>query len=234
MSNGVRDLVLVGAGGLARETAEAIAAVNEVCPTWRLRGLLDDDPRLLGSCVAGLPVLGPSEMVHELANVMVCICVASPTDPLRRSRVARRLDLPEERYGTVVHPNASLGGSTSLGHGVVVLAGVVATADVRVGQHVVLMPQVVLTHDDEVADGATCGAGVRLAGGVSVGSSAYLGSGCCVREGIRVGEGAVLAMGAVALAHVPAHETWGGVPAHRLSGSGAQSRRVATDAGGLT
>ncbi len=54
-----RDLVLVGAGGFARETAEAVHAVNERRPTWRLLGFLDDSPERQDTLVDGLPVLGP-------------------------------------------------------------------------------------------------------------------------------------------------------------------------------
>ena len=40
----MRPLLIVGAGGFARETVEAIRAINAIEPTWRLLGLLDDDP----------------------------------------------------------------------------------------------------------------------------------------------------------------------------------------------
>ncbi|MFD0823542.1 sugar acetyltransferase, partial [Micromonospora zhanjiangensis] len=51
----MRDLVIVGAGGFARETAAAVRAVNQVRPTWRLLGFLDDNPALRGVERAGLP-----------------------------------------------------------------------------------------------------------------------------------------------------------------------------------
>ena len=40
-------------GGLARESAEAVHAVNAACPTWNLLGFLDDDPALLGRRILG-------------------------------------------------------------------------------------------------------------------------------------------------------------------------------------
>jgi acetyltransferase-like isoleucine patch superfamily enzyme len=115
-----------------------------------------------------------------------------------------------------VHPAASLAASTVVGAGSVVLAGVVATAAVRIGAHVAVMPGCVFTHDDVVEDYATFGAGVRLAGGVEVGEGAYVGSGALVRERLRVGAWSLVGMGSVVLADVPDAEVWAGVPARRL------------------
>jgi maltose O-acetyltransferase len=52
---------------------------------------------------------------------------------------------------------------------------------------------------------------------VSVGRGAWIGAGACLLPGVTVGEGAVVAAGAVVRGDVPPFETWGGVPARRLS-----------------
>jgi sugar O-acyltransferase (sialic acid O-acetyltransferase NeuD family) len=209
-------LLLVGAGGFARETLELVRACNRSAPTWDILGLLDDDPRLRGSEIKGVPVLGPCEAVHDHPDALVAVCVASPSGPMRRLSLVARLGLPPERYATLLHPAAVVPDSTDLGPGCVLHATTVLTADIRLGAHVAAMPAVVLTHDDVVGDGVTFGAGVRVAGGVTIERGAYLGSGALVRENVVVGEGAVLGMGAVATRSVPAGEVWTGVPARRL------------------
>lgn len=209
-------LLLVGAGGLARETIELVRAVNNVAPAWELLGILDDDPAVCGRAIHGIDVLGPTEMVRELPDARVLACVASPDDPLRRLRLVARLAIAPDRYATVVHPSAVIPASASLGPGCMVMATCVLTADVALGAHVVLMPAVVLTHDDVIAEGVTCGAGARVAGGVRIDAGAYVGSGALIRERVSVGEGAVVGMGAVVTASIPAGETWAGVPARPL------------------
>ncbi len=211
-------LVLVGAGGFARETAEVVRAVNARQPTWDLLGYVDDDPRLAGKAVDGVPVIGPIATVADLPDVQVVVCTGQPGNYFSRRRIVEALALPPERYATVVHPAAVLAGSTTLGPGTVIHALTVTTACVSIGAHVAVMPGVILTHDDVVHDYATLGAGVRLAGGVTVGEGAYLGSGCLVRENRKVGPWALVGMGAVATADVPAYEVWAGVPARFLRG----------------
>jgi sugar O-acyltransferase (sialic acid O-acetyltransferase NeuD family) len=203
----MRDLVIVGAGGFARETAQMAGE--------RLLGFLDDDPAKQGTKIDGVPVLGGSAEVPPAARVVVC--AGSPRDPGVRARLVGRLGLPAERYATLVHPTAWVSASSRIGPGSVLLAQVVLTASVQVGRHVAVMPHVTLTHDDVVADFATLASGVRLAGGVHVGRAAYLGSGALVREGLTIGEGALVGMGAVVTRDIPAGEVWAGNPARPLS-----------------
>ncbi|PPK64509.1 acetyltransferase [Actinokineospora auranticolor] len=206
-------LLLVGAGGLAREV---LAAARALPAEFKPLGLLDDDPARHGADVDGLTVLGPSELVHEHTDALVLVCVASPARPGARAAVVERLGLAPERYATLVHPLASAAQGVELGEGTVLLAGAVITAPQRVGRHVLAMPHVLFTHDDVVGDFATCAGRAALAGGVVVGESAYLGAGSLVRQGLRIGACAVIGMGAVVLSDVPDGQTWAGVPARPL------------------
>jgi sugar O-acyltransferase (sialic acid O-acetyltransferase NeuD family) len=210
------ELVLVGAGGFARETAEAVRAINVIHPAFDLLGFVDDDPELLGAKVDGLPVLGPISELAHLPSAHVVVCTGHPGNYFSRKLLVRRLGLDQARYASVIHPAAVLPDGCWIGPGSVLLAGVVATTAVSLGAHVAVMPGVVLTHDDEVADYATIAAGARLAGGVHVGEGAYVGAGALVRERRTIGSWALVGMGAVVLDDVPSAEVWAGVPARRL------------------
>jgi sugar O-acyltransferase (sialic acid O-acetyltransferase NeuD family) len=210
----VRDLVIVGAGGLGRETAEAVRAVNVHTPTWRVVGFVDD--AVTDQEVAGIPVLGPVDRLHDLPDVAVVIAVASPTRNWNRALLVDRLGLPADRFATVVHPDARLAAGTEVGHGSVVLAGVIATTALRIGGHVVMMPATVLTHDDDIAGFATIASGVRLAGGVRVAAGAYVGAGALVRENVSIGAWSLVGMGAAVVRDVPPHQVWAGIPARHL------------------
>ena len=212
----LRPLILVGAGGFARETVELVRAVNAVAPRWDLLGVVDDDPRLADATVAGLPVVGPVDEVVGRADTAVVVCVGNPSNFVSRARLVERLGLPSDRYATLVHPTAVIPSTATIGAGTVIHATTVLTTDVRVGRHVAVMPAVVLTHDDVVGDFATFGAGVRLAGAVEVGTGAYVGSAAVVREHRRLGDWCLIGAGSVVTRDVPAGEVWAGVPARRL------------------
>jgi sugar O-acyltransferase (sialic acid O-acetyltransferase NeuD family) len=217
MPGEIRELLLVCAGGLAREAAEAVRAINAVRLTWDLLGFLDDDPAKRGAMIGGVRVLDGVEAVHEHPDAQVLLCPGRPDNYVSRRLLADRLGLDDARYATIVHPTATVGTTCEVGAGSVLLAHTDLTADVFVGRHVVVMPQVVLTHDVRIDDWATIATGVRLGGACHVEQGAYLGSGACLREGITVGEWAMVGMGSVVTKDVPAERLWFGAPARDMS-----------------
>ncbi|WP_461635091.1 NeuD/PglB/VioB family sugar acetyltransferase [Glutamicibacter soli] len=202
------ELLLLAASGLARETLESIRQTGD----HQVLGILDDNAALHGTSVNGVPVLGGLDLAARRGEQLL-ICAGKGAS---RAAIARRLDLPEERYATHASAHAVLGSTVAVGAGSIILAGTVATSDVRIGRHVVLMPRVVLTHDDVLEDYSTLAAGAALAGTVHVGAEAYLGTNSTVRENLSIGRGAVLGMAAALIADLPAGQTWAGNPARPL------------------
>jgi maltose O-acetyltransferase len=90
-------------------------------------------------------------------------------------------------------------------------------APIRIADGAHIGPRVMFLTSEHQRDekGVVPGARARP---VSVGRGAWIGAGACLLPGVTVGEGAVIAAGAVVRGDVPPFETWGGVPARRLSG----------------
>jgi sugar O-acyltransferase (sialic acid O-acetyltransferase NeuD family) len=208
-------LVLVAAGGLAREVLATIhaAGVGEVV------AILDDNPALHGRTIAGAPVAGLNRQTVQETKANFVVCAGSGST---RAKLVERLcylGVSPDRFASVIHPTSNLPTTCRLGMGAVILAQVVMTTDVTLGDHVVVMPHAVLTHDVVVEDYATLCAGVVLGGGVHVGRASYLGMNASVLPNVKVGADAILGMGAVILQDVPDGQTWVGVPARESSQS---------------
>ncbi|WP_214467938.1 NeuD/PglB/VioB family sugar acetyltransferase [Microbacterium flavescens] len=200
-------VILVGASGLAREVIAAGSA--------EIVGILDDDPVLHGTEIAGIPVVGGvADAAHRAGRLLVCVgSGAARRDIVRR---LRRIGVGADRFMTFVAPSARIGRSSRLGPGSILLDAVVVTADASIGRHVVVMPNVTITHDAVLEDFVTLAAGVSLGGAVRIREGAYIGMNASVRQHLVVGADATLGMGAALLSHVPDGETWAGVPARRL------------------
>ena len=63
----MRDLFIVGAGGLGREAAWTVERINAASqqPLWRLIGFADDDPAKATGNFEGYPMLGSVEKASK-------------------------------------------------------------------------------------------------------------------------------------------------------------------------
>jgi sugar O-acyltransferase (sialic acid O-acetyltransferase NeuD family) len=209
-------LVIVGAGGFGRETADVVEALNAAAPepVWDLLGIADDAPsdenreRL---DARGLKHLGTvADLVAGTARPAYVIGIGSPQ--VRRA-LAERLDAAGFRAATLVHPQASVGSRCRLGEGTVVLAGARVTTNIVLGRHVHLNPNVTVGHDTVLEDYVSMNPASSVSGDCVVGAGALVGVGAVVLNQVRVGAGAVVGGAACVVRDVPAGVVVKGVPA---------------------
>jgi sugar O-acyltransferase (sialic acid O-acetyltransferase NeuD family) len=205
----VREVLLLGASGLAREAASALP------PEYRAVGILDDNTDLLGQRMAALKVLGGIDDAAE-HGAQLLVCVGSGAGRRRIVDRLSRLGVGHDRYATLIGASVRIPQSCNVGSGSILLGSIVLTDNVTIGRHVVVMPNVTLTHDTVIGDFATVTAGVSLAGAVVLEDECYVGMNATIRQNVRVGQGAMVGMGAAVVSDVPAGETWAGVPAKRM------------------
>jgi sugar O-acyltransferase (sialic acid O-acetyltransferase NeuD family) len=203
-------LVVLGAGGLGRETAVwARRAGHDVL------GFLDREPASHGTMVGDLPILGDLDWLERASDDVACVVAVGA--PRARRDLAARVRALGHLLATVVDPTAVLGDRVKLGTGTIVCAGATVTCDVVVGDGVVLSVGCAVHHDDVVGDHAFVGPGAQLSGNVTIGAGAWIGVGASIVQGVTVGAGTVVGAGAVVAADLPPDVTAVGVPARVAS-----------------
>ena len=209
-SNGI-DVVVVGCGGMGRETVDLLAAATSEGARWNVIGILNDaaagDP---ATAVAGLPVLGGCEWISGRPMAVV-VSIGAPAD---RAAVVRRLrSFGCRSFPAAVHPAATIGQRVEIGDGSVVLAGAVLTTDITLGRFSIVNVGATVSHDVVAEQFTTLGPGVHLAGSVIVGEGADLGTAAATVQEVTIGAWSVVGAGAVVTADVPENAVAVGVPA---------------------
>lgn len=191
---------------------EALACLGE---SYRCIGFVDDAPEKQNTRHAGLPVLARAAFA-EWPDAAVLAVPGSPESYRDRRRVIEGLGIEPKRYARVIHPAAVVSPLATIGHNVLIMAGVVITSNAVIGSHVCILPNTVVHHDVVIGDHALIGSNVTLAGGVVLEERCYLGSGSRIKNGVRVGTGALVGLGSNVLRDVAAGTTIAGNPARPL------------------
>jgi sugar O-acyltransferase (sialic acid O-acetyltransferase NeuD family) len=191
----VEDIIIYGAGGMAREVAALLEDINKISPSWRILGFIDDFKGECNELINGYKILGNHTVLQnypEPINIVIAV-----GDPALREKIYDKIKSCNYQYPVLIHPTARVAGSAVIGEGSIIGMDAIVQVNASIGQHVLINMRTVLGHDVVVQDFSTCLVNCIISGNVTIGKGALLGSSCVIMEKITIGEGAKVSMGAV-------------------------------------
>jgi sugar O-acyltransferase (sialic acid O-acetyltransferase NeuD family) len=209
-------VVLLGAGGFAREVVELIEAANGAVPKFEVLGYLVDAAHgAPGTVVGDRPILGDFDwLAGRAGDVRAIAAVGAPA--LKRRMVAAAAE-HGVGFATVVHPGVVRGRRVRLGDGVILAAGCVLTTDIEIGDHAHVNLGCTVGHDVRLEPFVTVSPGAHLSGNVVLEEGCFIGTGANIIERRRVGRWAVVGAASGVMTDVPANSTVVGIPARVLT-----------------
>ena len=202
-------LIIVGAGGHARETAYAYLLT---APRESFLGFLDD--RAKGTTIEGWPIIGPIDLAATYNHASFVLAI---NDPRTRRAIATRLgNIGIARWSCVIHPDVRIHDTVQLGVGCSILGGCQLTTNIRIGDHCILNRGSQVSHDCIVGDFCSLNPSACIAGNVTIGDGTEVGSASAIRQRTRVGCGCTIGLGAAVVSDVPDNAVVVGNPARLL------------------
>ncbi len=218
--NTVKEIVILGAGGYAKEIAFLIEEINraQTEPLRNILGFVDKDGATAGCMNGKYRVLGGEEFLQAAGrNLDVVMGIGWPG--VVRGISARLGGLAHIHFPNLRHPSLVFDiDGVSWGRGNVVCAGNVFTTDIEIGSFNTFNLCVTLGHDVTVGNCCVINPGVNISGGVTIGDGCLIGTGATILQNITIGEGAIIGAGAVVTRDVVKGATVAGVPARQLHG----------------
>ncbi|MBI3119732.1 MAG: NeuD/PglB/VioB family sugar acetyltransferase [Candidatus Hydrogenedentes bacterium] len=203
-----RRVVIYGAsqGGLAVLECVASMKGHEVI------AFLEDDPALIGSTLAGLPVWAGARLdklrAEGIGAVSTHIAKAST-----RLRLLARWQQAGLHPLNVIHARAIVSPSVRMGVGNLIKAGAVLDTEVELGDGCIVDNGAIVPHHNRIGTGCHLAPGVSMGGDCIIGECSVIGIGATISARLRVGRNVIVAAGACVLRDVPDNVVVEGNPA---------------------
>jgi len=213
----MQKVVILGAGGFAREVLWVFREANKVNHQWEVLGFIDEEPENHGKLICDLPILGGFEWFKKTdkSEIEVICGAGSPETKKHFVEKAKSLGLD---FCSVIHPNVRMSRYVEIGKGTVITAGNIITTQVKIGKYVSLNLDCTLGHDDAIENYCNIAPGSHLSGNVTLKEGVDFGTGAVILQGLTVGKWSIIGAGAVVTRDIPDHVTAVGIPARAVKG----------------
>ena len=207
----MKDIVIIGAGGVGKEVAWIIEQINEVTPTYEILGFIDDSKEKWNTQIIGYKVLGGIDYLKEI-DYKENIIIAIANYKVKKSIVSKLENL-DIKYPIIKHPNLKLHKSVEIGEGSILYEGSIISPEVKIGKHVIISPKCGIGHDSIIKDYVSLLWNVSISGNDFIEEGVLFGSGSTIIQGKRVKEESIIGAGAVVVKDIKVSGVYIGIPA---------------------
>lgn len=206
----MKNIVIIGAGGVGRETSLIIQKINELELTWNLIGFIDDNQDNWGKVINGYPIIGGIDSL-ELLTPDTYLVIAIANYEVKK-KIVNKIN-NKFKFATIVHPKVWIHDHMKIGQGTIIYEGVILTTNVEIGNHVIISPKCGVGHDSIIKDYVSLLWNVNISGNDFIEEGVMMGSGSTIIQSKKVGKGSTIGAGAVIIEDIDSFSTAVGVPA---------------------
>ncbi|MGL2964106.1 NeuD/PglB/VioB family sugar acetyltransferase [Flavobacterium sp. RSB2_4_14] len=208
----MRNLVIIGASGFAREMYDLALACYGNQSDFRIKGFLSDNPSNIEDL--GYPPVLNTVTDYEPVDGDVFFCAIG--NLYHRKKTVEIILSKGGKFINLIHPTAIISPSVKLGIGVGIKSFCVLASDVTVEDFTFLQSSVIMGHDVHIGRFCQVNSFSFFAGYVRVHDMVSVNAGVRIIQNIVVEEESVVGIGSVVLHRVRKNTTVFGNPAKRI------------------
>lgn len=196
----MKDLIIYGSGGLAKEVIQLINDINSIKQEWNILGFIDDTRPDFNKPICGYRILGSSEVLKDYNSYNIVLAIG---DPKKKKMIYEKTEGYNLNFPTLIHPTAKVGYGSTIGMGSILGIDTIVSVNVNIGQFVLLNMRSVIGHDVTIGDFSSCLVNSVVAGSVTIQEGVLIGSNSVIMERTFIGKEAKIGMGAIVYFDVP-------------------------------
>ena len=208
----MKDIIIIGAGGVGREVTFIIEEINKQTPTLNILGFIDDNKEIHGKVINGYSILGDLSYLdnYEKKEEKPKVIIAIANYNVKKNIVFKLNN--KFNFATIIHPEVSLHNTVTIGNGSIIYKGVIMTTNITIGNHVIVSPKCGIGHNSIIKDYVSLLWNVNISGNDVIEEGVLIGSAATVIQGKNVAQGAIIGAGAVVVKDILSNTTNVGVP----------------------
>ena len=205
----MRNLVIIGAEGFAREVYDLALVCYGKEPDFKVKGFLSDNPSNIES-MGYPPVLGKvNEYNPEPGDVFFCAI----GNVYHRKKTVEIIRSKGGVFINLIHPSATISPSVKLGIGIAIKSYCVLASDVIIGDFSYLQSSVIFGHDSSLGKFCQVNSFSFFAGYVKIEDMVTINAGVRIIQNVVVENESVVGIGSVVFHRVKKGTTVFGSPA---------------------
>lgn len=205
----MKDIIIVGAGGFAREVAWLIEEINLKNQEWNLIGFFDENNNE-AKTLNGYRVFNKNDLVNQSQAYLVVAIGDSET----RKKVVDRYS--SFKFATLVHPDVSISATNKIGEGSIICKGNIITVNVDIGKHVIVNIDSTVGHDVILENFVTILPSVNISGYVRIKECSNVGTGTQIIQEKTIGQNSIIGAGSVVVKDINDYVVAVGIPAREI------------------
>jgi len=210
----MKKIVIIGAGGFARELKMLIDIINKEKKQYDFAGYLVSDINKLIETDSKDEVIGDFSWFNDQdEKIATALGIGHPK---ARLNIANTLSNSFDNidFPPIIHPNVIYDSSTCLiEKGVIVCASTILTVNVKLEKFSMLNLACTVGHEAIIGAGSVLNPTVNVSGGVKIGESVLIGTGAQVLQYLSIGDNSTVGAGACVTKNLPNNVIAVGIPA---------------------
>lgn len=208
----MNNLLIIGAGGHANVVGETakLTGIFEEISLIEINNLNNKDKHLYSNfkVIGNFDQINQRNIKDKFSHVIVGI-----GDCQKRKEIMDLLSKMSFNITSIIHPNAYISTSASIGNGSVIMANSVIQTNSKIGNGCIVNTSSNIDHDCIIEDFVHISPGANIAGNAYVGECTWVGIGASIIQGLTIGENVIIGAGSAVIKSIPNNVVAVGIPA---------------------
>lgn len=209
----MKDIVIVGSSGFAKEVAFLIKEINRNEPTWNFLGYINSN---VGEFNGEFQVYNNDHWLSKLTNqIAVVIGIGSPQ--IIESMHSKLIKNKNLTFPNLIHPNVVADWENiQLGYGNIICSGNNLTTDIKIGNFNLFNLDCTVGHDVEIGDFNTFNPSTNVSGCVKIENTNMFGTGAAILERLEIKSNITIGAGGLVTKNIQESGVYVGCPAKKI------------------